>query len=57
MLLLPGALAAAVVFPQGIEGDFAFVFLGLAALLDLLLCTLIVWAILIFVERRRREGS
>jgi hypothetical protein len=35
--LLPGALAAALLFPQGIESDHGFVFLALAGLIDVVI--------------------
>jgi len=41
-LFLPGAFLAAVVFPQGIEGNYGITYLVLAGLLDIVLLTLAV---------------
>ncbi|HZY63261.1 MAG TPA: hypothetical protein VFE38_12125 [Edaphobacter sp.] len=49
IVLLPGALAAAVFFPQGIESDHGMAFLVLAAIFDVVLFV----AIALFVFRMR----
>jgi arginine exporter protein ArgO len=51
-LMLPGALLAAVIFPQGVEGDHALVFMALAGFLDLAL-----FALLIVVARSMLRRS
>jgi hypothetical protein len=57
IVLLPGALLAAVVFPQGIESDAGTIYLLLAGLLDsLLMAFLVTWAWGFFVRRRRSNG-
>jgi hypothetical protein len=54
ILLLPGALLAAIVFPQGPESDYALVFLGLAGLLDIILFALpIVWIWTLLGRRKK----
>ena len=49
IVLLPGAFAAAVFFPQGIESDDGIAFLVLAAIFDVVLFA----AIALFVFRMR----
>jgi hypothetical protein len=49
MLLLPGALLSALLFPEGINSDYGWTFLVLAGIAD----WLIAWACIFFVRRVR----
>ncbi len=56
VLLAPGMLAAAIVFPEGVNSDWAKTYLVLAALLSALL---LAWPVLWFwtwIEHFRRRG-
>lgn len=57
VLLAPGILAAAIVFPQGINSDWAKTYLVLAALMN---AFLLAWPLLWFwtwMERFRQRGE
>jgi hypothetical protein len=56
VLLAPGMLAAAIVFPQGINSDWGKTYLVLAALMN---AFLLAWPVLWFwtwIEHSRRRG-
>jgi len=54
-VLLPGVLLAAIVFPQGVEGDQALVYLILAGLIDAALLGLLALFIIRIAARRIRH--
>lgn len=57
VLLLPGALLAAIVFPQGPESDYGLVFLLLAGLLDVVLFAFpLAWLWKLFERHRRAKA-
>jgi hypothetical protein len=51
--LAPGLLLAAIVFPQGAEGDWPYSYLVAALLIDVILYAAIVWVIWTMVSRSR----
>jgi uncharacterized membrane protein len=56
-LLLPGALLAAIVFPQGVNSSGGNLYLVLAAILDIVLLSFpVMWAWRLF-ERRKAQKS
>ncbi len=54
LLLVPGALLAALVFPQGVNSNGGILYLVLAGLIDLALLALIVMWVWGLIEGRRR---
>jgi hypothetical protein len=57
VLFLPGALLAAIIFPQGPESDNAILYLFLAGLLDIILFALPLAWIWKLIERRRQAKA
>lgn len=56
-VLLPGALLAAVVFPQGPHSDFAVAYLVLAGILESLLIAFpVMWTWALIEQRRKAKG-
>lgn len=53
LLLMPGALLAALVFPQGVNSNGGVLYLVLAGLIDVALLSLLVMWVWSIVERRR----
>ena len=54
-LWLPGALLAALVFPQGIESDFGFTYMALAGLLDLIIYFVPIYLLLLSREKKELD--
>ena len=54
MLLIPGALLGALFFPQGIEGDHAYLYLAIAALIDVIIFALLA---LLFIRMRSKNTT
>jgi hypothetical protein len=52
-LWLPGALLAALIFPQGIHSDFGFTYIVFAVLLDIALYFVPTYLLLVSIERKR----
>lgn len=54
ILLLPGALLAAIVLPQGVNSNAGNVYLVLAGLLDSVMLSFLVMAFWTLIERRKK---
>ena len=57
LLLVPGALLAALVFPQGVNSNGGVLYLVLAGLIDITLLALLVMCAWGLIERRRRGSG
>jgi hypothetical protein len=56
-LLLPGALLAAIVFPQGPESDYGMLYLILAGLLDIILLAFPLAWVWKLIQRKKKARA
>jgi uncharacterized membrane protein YoaT (DUF817 family) len=57
VLLLPGMLGAAIVFPQGPEGDWPDAYMLLAGLMNVFLYSWLMYGAWALIERARRRNQ
>jgi high-affinity Fe2+/Pb2+ permease len=57
LLLLPGALLAAIIFTEGVHSSGAALYLISAGLLDILILSLLIFGAWSLIERRRQRTA